>query len=141
MPDVAERMDAIAASFKEKGIALNFISALARQNLTDILWKAQHELVELPEISEESSLPIYRPESREAAFELKHTSEGWRLTGGAIERAAAMTYWEYFESVRRFHRILESMGIEDAMQEAGVHEGDRVLIGKHELVWSDNWED
>ena len=141
MPDVAERMDAIAASFKEKGIALNFISALARQNLTDILWKAQHELVELPEISEESSLPIYRPESREAAFELKRTSEGWRLTGGAIERAAAMTYWEYFESVRRFHRILESMGIEDAMQEAGVHEGDRVLIGKHELVWSDNWED
>jgi GTP-binding protein len=63
------------------------------------------------------------------------------VRGEAIERAAAMTYWEYFESVRRFHRILESMGIEDAMQEAGVCEGDRVLIGKHELIWSDNWED
>ena len=141
MPDVAERVDALVASFKKKGVQLNFISALAHQNLNDILWKAQHELVNLPEIPEESSMPVYRPEANEKVFELQRVPEGWRLAGVAIERAAAMTYWEYYESVRRFHRILESMGIEEAIQEAGVKEGDRVLIGKHELVWSDNWEE
>lgn len=141
MPEAAERAEKIAQDFKKKGISLNLISALARENLKEILWKAQQELVNLPEIEVEEKLPVYRPEAKEKAFEIKRSNGGWRIIGDAIERAAAMTYWEYFESVRRFHRILESMGIEEAIQEAGVKEGDIVMIGKHELVWSDNWED
>ena len=58
------------------------------------------------------------------------------IEGGAIERAAEMTYWEYFESVRRFHRILESMGIGDALRKAGIREGDPVLICGHEFEWT-----
>lgn len=141
MPDVAERVDAIVESFRKKGISLYFVSALARQNLQEVLWKAHQELMDLPELPQESSLPIYRPEAREKPFEVQRAADGWLIVGEAIERAAAMTYWEYFESVRRFHRILESMGVEAAMQAAGVQEGDRVIIGKHELVWSDNWEE
>jgi GTP-binding protein len=141
MPQVAEQMDEITRQFKKKGISLNFISALEHQNLKEILWKAYQELIQLPELPAESALPIYRPEAKERPFEIQRIPDGWQVVGGAIERAAAMTYWEYFESVRRFHRILESMGIEEAMQKAGVREGDRVLIGKHELMWSDNWED
>ena len=61
------------------------------------------------------------------------------IKGGSIERAAEMTYWEYFESVRRFHRILESMGIGDALRNSGIHEGDSVFIGEHEFEWADEW--
>ena len=141
MPEVAERIDAIAAEFKKKGIPLYKVSALARKNLNEILWKAHQELLDLPEIEVEPQLPVYRPEAKEGAFELKRLSDGWQIVGQAIERAAAMTYWEYFESVRRFHRILESMGIEQALLDKGIEEGDRVVIGNHELEWSDNWED
>ncbi|MEW6651465.1 MAG: GTPase ObgE [Chloroflexota bacterium] len=141
MPEVAERLPEIEKIFKKKGVTLNTISALTHQNLEEILWKAHQELVNLPVIEEQPSLPVYRPEAREKAFEVARISNGWQIKGEAIERAAAMTYWEYFESVRRFHRILESMGVETAMLEAGVQEGDRVLIGKHELVWSENWQD
>ncbi len=141
MPEVAERLPEIEKIFKKKGVTLNTISALTHQHLEEILWKAHQELVNLPVIEEQPSLPVYRPEAREKAFEVARISNGWQIKGEAIERAAAMTYWEYFESVRRFHRILESMGVETAMLEAGVQEGDRVLIGKHELVWSENWQD
>ena len=141
MPEVAERMEEIEKTFKKKGIPLHKVSALARKNLKEILWKAHQELLDLPEIEIEPELPVYRPEAKEAAFELERIPNGWRIVGRAIERAAAMTYWEYFESVRRFHRILESMGIGQALLDAGIEEGDRIVIGEYELVWSDNWED
>ncbi|NPA92322.1 MAG: Obg family GTPase CgtA, partial [Chloroflexi bacterium] len=48
---------------------------------------------------------------------------------------AAMTYWEYDQSVRRFHRILEALGVEQALREAGVQEGDTVYIGDYALEW------
>jgi GTP-binding protein len=141
LPEVAERLPEIEKQFKQKGISLNTISALSHQNLTDILWKAQQELANLPEVAVEPILPVYRPEAKEKHFEIVRLPDGWQVKGAAIERAADMTYWEYFESVRRFQRIMESMGIETALREAGVNEGDRVVIGKHELVWSENWQD
>jgi GTP-binding protein len=48
-----------------------------------------------------------------------------------------MTYWEYDESIRRFQRILETLGIDAALRKAGVEEGDTVMIGDYELEWSD----
>ena len=63
--------------------------------------------------------------------------EGWRVSGASIERAAAMTYWEYDQSVRRFQRILETLGIDGALREAGVQVGDSVFIGDYELEWQD----
>jgi len=141
LPEVAERLPLIEKAFKQKNVSLNPVSAVSRQNLIDILWKAHQELINLPEEVTETNLPVYRPEARESAFEILRLPDGWQIKGEAIERAAAMTYWEYFESVRRFHRILESMGAEAALTEAGVQEGDRVVIGRHELVWSENWQD
>ena len=141
MPEVAARVEELTEAFKKKGVVIHPVSALTRNHLTDLLWKAHHELVDLPEIESEPELPVYRPQSKEKAFEIVRISKGWQIQGGAIERAAAMTYWEYFESVRRFHRILETMGIEKALREAGVQEGDAVLVGTHELEWRHDWEE
>ena len=48
-----------------------------------------------------------------------------------------MTYWDYDQAVARFQRILESMGISEALREAGVQPGDTVYIGEMELEWGD----
>jgi GTP-binding protein len=68
---------------------------------------------------------------------VEKTDEGWRVVGEAIERAAAMTYWEYDQSIRRFQRIMEALGIDKSLREAGVKNGDTVLIGEYELEWED----
>lgn len=93
-------------------------------------------LDEVPEIKEEPQLPVYRPASAEEAFAIEKTELGWVIKGAAIERAAEMTYWEYFESVRRFQRILDSMGISDALLKEGIQEGDTVIINDHEFEWT-----
>jgi GTP-binding protein len=48
-----------------------------------------------------------------------------------------MTYWEYDDSIRRFHNILKALGIDDALRKAGVSEGDNVYIGDYMLEWQD----
>ncbi len=140
LPTVVARLELIDREFQKKGIRLEGISALTRKNLEPILWKAYQELQKLPASPSIEMLSVYHPAAREAAFEIKRMPVGWQIIGEAIERAAAMTYWEYFESVRRFQRILEAMGIDKALHEAGIQEGDLVKIGSHELVWSDQWQ-
>jgi GTP-binding protein len=101
-----------------------------------LLWKVKNLLDKQPITQHEFQLPVYRPESAEKVFKIIPLKRGWKITGAAIERAAEMTYWEYIESVRRFHRILESLGIGDALRKAGIHEGDSVFISGHEFEWT-----
>ena len=68
-------------------------------------------------------------------FYIKRENLGWRVQGQSIERAAAMTYWEYDQSVQRFQKILQALGIEDALREAGIEEGEIVFIADYELEW------
>ena len=70
-------------------------------------------------------------------FEIEEVEEGWVVYGKAIERAAAMTYWEHDQAIDRFQRILETIGIDQALKEAGVEAGDSVFIGEVELEWED----
>ena len=65
------------------------------------------------------------------------TDRGWRVSGEGLERAAAMTYWEHFQSIRRFQKILEVMGVDQSLREAGIQPGDLVVIGDHELEWEE----
>ncbi len=48
-----------------------------------------------------------------------------------------MTKWDYYAAVMRFQRILEALEITQALQVAGVAEGDTVHIGAIEFEWSD----
>ena len=139
IPDVREKLEEIKRIFTEKEIEVSIVSTVTHENTKKLLWRAKNLLDELPDVEKEITLPVYNPESKDKEFEVVKVEKGWVIKGGSIERAAEMTYWEYFESVRRFHRILESMGIGDALRNSGIHEGDSVFIGEHEFEWADEW--
>ena len=46
-----------------------------------------------------------------------------------------MTNFEQDEAIQRLHRVFQGMGVTNALQRAGVHEGDKVRIGEVELEW------
>jgi len=48
-----------------------------------------------------------------------------------------MTIWEQPGSVRRFQKIMAGLGIEKALRQAGIIEGQTVHLGEWELVWQD----
>jgi len=127
----------LKTAFKKKGAELLTISALARTDLQPLLWKALELLKNAPIQEKITEMPVYKPEEDARNFTLEKEAEGWRIHGKAIERAAAMTYWEMEESVRRFQRLMEHLGVDDALRKAGIHEGETVFVGENELEWQE----
>lgn len=137
MPEVQERLKSVTKGLKKRGYEVLPISALVGTNVRELLYKASQLLEEAPVIEEMAALPVYRVESDPRQFTIRREKDGWRVSGESIERAAAMTYWEYDQSVERFQRILQTLGIEDALRKAGVQPGETVMIGDYELEWQD----
>ncbi|MBM3144061.1 MAG: GTPase ObgE [Chloroflexi bacterium] len=137
--EAQERWPGIRAELEGRGYEAYAISAVAGDGVRQVLYRVQQILEELPPepVLTAEELPVYRPEADPREFRIERIPEGYRVTGQSIERAAAMTYWEYDQSAHRFQRILQTLGIEDALREAGVQPGDTVIIGGHELEWSD----
>lgn len=138
-PEVQERLADIQKKFKKLKVELITISALARTNTRELLINAYQKLAETPPMEEtELPVPVYKPKEDPREFAI--TREGaneWRVSGVAIERAAKMTYWEHDGSLRRFQKIMQTIGVEEALRNAGVQEGDTVMIGDFELEWQD----
>jgi GTP-binding protein len=141
LPEVAARWPSIEAGLKKRGVKEPMcISAVAGTNLRQLLFRIARLLKESPPLitgPTEELMPVYRSAGDPRGFSIIREKDNWRVKGEAIERAAAMTYWEYDQSVRRFQRILQALGVEDALRLAGVQEGDTVAIGEYELEWSD----
>jgi GTPase len=138
-PEVQERLADIQKKFRKLRVELLTISALARTNTRDLLVRAFQLLQETPPFEQfEPPLPIYKPKEDPRDFVISQAGQNeWRITGAAIERAASMTHWEYDGSVRRFQKIMATLGVDEALRKAGVEEGDTVAIGAFELEWQE----
>jgi len=142
LPEVEAKWEKLKEQLSDKGYQdIYAISAITNQGIRPILYRASQLLEETPEyeyrVETDDEMPIYRYDNDPQDYFILKTESGWRISGKALERAAAMTYWEHFQSIRRFHKILEAMGVDRALRKAGVEPGDIVLIGDHELEWEE----
>ena len=138
-PEVLERWPKLKKDLKKRGYESMAISALARTNVKELLLKAVKTLAEapVPEPTEEP-MPVYRPVEDPRAFTVSREADGaWRVKSTSIERAAEMTPWDQTGSVRRFQKLMERLGVDKALREAGAQEGDTVYIGEYELEYQE----
>lgn len=139
LPDVQARWPALRDAFQRLGVELLPISAATGENVLRLIQQAAALLATLPPPAPlEHPLPILHP-GDENAFSIDRLPEGWVVSGKRIERVAAMTNWDYYEAIARFQRILEAMGIREALEQAGIQEGDTVHIGAIELEWRNDY--
>jgi GTP-binding protein len=137
-PEVAEAWPKLKKELKKRGYEAMAISALARTNVRELLLKAVTRLAELPPVEEtEQPLPVYRPVEDPHAFTIVREPDGYRVKSAAIERAAEMTPFDQSGSVRRFQKLMERLGVDKALREAGAQEGDTVYIGEYELEYQE----
>lgn len=137
LPDVKEKWPAFKKAISKKGYPVFAISAATHENLKDVLWKA-HELLQIaPEVEVVETIPLYKPQQDPRDFKIHREGDGWRVSGAAIERAAEMTYWEHDGSVRRFHHLMVTLGVDEALRREGIENGDTVYIKDYELEWQD----
>ena len=138
-PEAEERWPEIRSVLQERGYEdVMSMSAAGRIGIKEILWKLYELVQNVPEEEpEEEALPLYTPQEDPRAFTIGRNDYGdYVVRGIAIERAAKMTYWEHSGSLRRFQTLLKTLGIEDALRDAGVEDGDTVIIGDDfELEW------
>jgi GTP-binding protein len=137
IPEVKNRWEEICRNLKKKGILAMDISAATGSNVRNLLDKTYELLQSTPVVTKDTLVPVYHPQTDPRQYEIQRIPTGWRITGASIERAAAMTYWENDDSIRRFQRILKALGIDEALRQAGVKEGDMVSVGEYELEWTD----
>lgn len=136
MPEVQDRLKKLKAQFKKLKIEVHSISALTGENVREILGAASSALQE-SEPLKTVEMPLYKPETDPREFTIEREDQGWRIKGASIERAAAMTYWDLDQSVRRFHRILDRLGVHDQLKEKGIEIGETVFVGEYELEWNE----
>jgi GTPase len=115
------------------------VSAWTREGLEALVQRAFAEYAHIHPVEvEEVPVERYAIGEEESLFQIEVTDEGvFVVTGDRIVRAADMTYWDYEEAVIRFQQILEVTGVTQALEAAGVKVGDTVVIGRHELEWTE----
>ncbi len=137
MAEARQRWPEIRVQLERQNMPNIAISALTRENVPELMGKVLQLLDEQPAPTPALEQPeIIRPALDKKAFTVARDGDGvWIVSGREIERAAAMTNWQYYEAAMRFQRILEALGISQALEKAGIAEGDSVRIGATELIW------
>lgn len=142
LPVAQEYLPLVREALEARGVAIMEISAATQLNIKQLIQRVFAEIDKLPQEVEEivafDDVTTYELEDAEPIFTITRGSDGsYIVRGERIERAAAMTYWDYEEAVNRFQKILEVLGITKALKDEGVEPGDTVFIGDYELEWAD----
>ncbi|MBD3949283.1 GTPase ObgE [Tuanshanicoccus lijuaniae] len=138
-------------TFKEKVVAyyqehrqeLPFmyeISAWQTTGIKDLLNKT-YELIHTTDfvpLTEEVIEAVHYQLEEEVPFHIEAIEEGyWRLYGEKIEKLYAMTNMVHDESIARFARQLRSMGVDEALRQAGAMPGDIVDLAGYQFEFVD----
>lgn len=138
LPDSQELWPIVQEAIEAEEHSIMEISAVTQRNIQSMLYRVQEMLLNAPRLEADTvdELPEISPQADEQSFRIfELPNDQWRVEGIAIERAARMTNWDYYEAGMRFQRILKAMGISKALEAAGVQDGDSVQIADIELAW------
>ena len=143
--EAAERVLTLQKLFKkERNVDAHVISAFEGQGVKELVDAVKAAWTALPAPDYEAAAAaaaarrVARPADGKSLndFTIVDTPYAFIVEGAALERFVQMTNWDYFESFKRFARVLTMSGVEKALNDAGAGEGDRVVIGKYEFEWS-----
>lgn len=134
LPGAAERFANFKAALVDRGIDpanIFEISSLTHRGVMPLMHKTATVLKTAPQF-EPKQEPVQSTEYKytpEPALKVTRDSDGtFVLTGEKVERAFKMANLDHEDGVMRFARQLRSMGVDDALREAGAQSGDLVAI-------------
>lgn len=115
------------------------ISAVTGEGIKELLHRVIEILPQVPPVEFSADPETHRlvQAREEKRFYIEREDDIFFVRGKEVEKHAAMAYLETEDGLKRFQNILKTMGVEDALREEGIREGDRVIIGKLEFEWSE----
>jgi GTP-binding protein len=133
LPEAAEKFKKLKNTLA-KDYEIFPVSAVTGDGLKELMFRVAVLLeqipADMPADDEQETLVMHRAEPR---FTVTRQEGIFLVSGKEIERHVAMTDMDNDEAIERLQRIMKRMGIEDALDDAGIREGDTVKIGKWEF--------
>ncbi len=113
------------------------VSAATGEGLQALIYRIVQRLpdIPVPEIAAYSTDHLVTKAQPEKRFEILKADNHYTISGKEIEKHVRMTLFDREESVYRFQNILKAMGVDDALREAGIKEGDSVEIAGVTFEW------
>jgi len=133
-----EAWPAIQKRLRARGYPCLAISAITHEGVTGLVGQVSAMLDALPppELPQET-VKVFRPVESESDFAIHRDDDGaWVVSGVKVEQLVAITRWDEYEAVQHFQRQLRALGINKALEKAGIALGDTVRIGDAEMEWS-----
>lgn len=135
VPGAMENVSSLRERVKD--IPVFPISALTGEGVDQLVNKVYQTLSQLPEVvTTAGDMVITRFEDR-TPFTINRVDGVYEIRGERIEKLVAMTNFDNEEALQRFQHIIEKMGINQALRERGIKEGDIVRIQDLEFEYQD----
>lgn len=129
-----ENLQRVAEHMEKLGHKIYPVSAATGEGLPELMQVASKMLKEHVEVPEETDDTVVYEAKPEVEFTVSRDIDGaFLVCGRGIERLVIMTNFDNDEGVRRFQQIFRQRGIEEALKERGIKEGDTVRIGEMEF--------
>ncbi len=128
VPEAAQNLESFRQQVGE--VPIYPVSAATGQGVKELMRAVAGLLEKLPEpASEVAEEPVvFTPEDDEP-FTIRKENGCFVVEGDRVEKLVKMTNFHHHDSILRFSRIIRKMGIEEALANQGIEEGDTVQIG------------
>ncbi|TGE32010.1 GTPase ObgE [Desulfosporosinus sp. Sb-LF] len=121
----------------DEGQEIFAVSAATGEGLQPLIYRIAQLLPDTP-VPEIFNLPtehLVTKAQSDKRFEILKEEGSFIVVGKEIEKHVKMTFFEREASVYRFQNILKAMGIDEALREQGIKEGDKVEIAGVSFDW------
>lgn len=137
-PDAQANLPRIRRYFEKR--KLFPISAVTGEGVGGLIRATYHRLQALNELSRKDEFPFEEmelsPAKPRGRFELTRDGNRFVVAGDEPRRAVLMTDMENDQALILLHRKLKKMGLMNALNKAGIKEGDTVKIDEFEFAYS-----
>ncbi len=118
-------------------------TTIIAEGLEPVLYRAADLLETTPQFplfdeseEQENEGVLYKFEPQKPMFEVHNRGNGlWELSGEGLERTFVMSKLNNEEDFMRFARKMRTLGIDEALRQAGCEDGDTVVICGYEFTF------
>ena len=132
-------MSISVSTFSSRTKSLSKISAATGEGLKELFKYVSETVKTLPreEIVEGDERVVYTLKEDRNEFEITYENGEFIVKGPAVDRLMGRVNLEDNESLYYFQKTLRNLGIDEALKQEGVQEGDTVRVVDWELEWMD----
>lgn len=118
------------------------ISSVTGEGIEELMNYVSDTLKVLPkedlmEITDTSKKKIYTLSSDDKKFTIEKDGKLYKVNGEQVDKLMRKVNIGDYESLFYLHRKLDELGVNQALKQAGIKEGDIVKIGEYEMEWED----